>query len=200
LSVGVLGVDTLRYIGLLLLLILLTVCPLVADSVLLGDISYQIDDPISGINSVVLDNFTDLVDLGCSTTFPICDGLDISGTLSVTYLDSLGNTQSTVVTVGSTGPGSTPVFEFDPSLITFESAVLSGAISLTSFTLDDGSTFISTGIFTSDTLTPDVGFGVISVEGNEANAVPEPAHAGLAVAGFMTFGAILLRRRLAVFT
>jgi hypothetical protein len=177
-----------------LLAAVLVLPPLFADSILLGDISLQPDTPITGLDSIFLDNFTDLPDLGCSTTFPACSGLDISGTLSVMYLDSLGNSQDALVDVGPTGPGSTSIYEFDPTQITFESAVLTGSISPSTFLLGDGTTFVSTGSFTSDTLTPDVGFGEISVKSGGAT-VPEPALSGFAIQ-LMTFIAIVLRRRL----
>lgn len=184
-----------RFVSVLLILVIAMVCPLMADSVLIGDISFQPDTPITGLDSIFLDNFSDLTDLGCSPTFPACGGVDITGTLSYVYLDSGGNTQNGSVAVSSTGPGSTPIFEFDPAKITFESAVLTGTISPSTFLLDDGSTFISTGTFTSDTLTPDVGFGAISAQGNEASAVPEPAWGGLVAIVVMTLGAVFLRRR-----
>jgi hypothetical protein len=169
--------------------------PATADSVLLGDISFQPDTPITGLDSIFLDNFTDLADLGCASPFDACGGIDISGTLSYVYLDSGGNTQNGSVAVPSTGPGSTQIFEFDPTLITFESAVLTGTISPSTFPLDDGSTFVSTGTFISDTLTPDVGFGLIAVESNGASAVPEPSWGGLVALGLMTLGTVVLRRR-----
>lgn len=168
---------------------------IMADTVLLGDISYQPDNPIGGINSIVLDNFTDLADLGCSTTFPVCSGLNISGTLDVMYTDSLGMSQNALVPVGSTGPGSTPIYEFDPTQITLDSAVLTGTFSPVSFLVVDGNTFNSTGSFTSDTLTPDNGFAIINATGNEGSAVPEPASSYLIVIVVMTLGAVLWRRR-----
>jgi len=182
-----------RIFSLLFILAVASINLLPADSILLGDLSLQPDTPIAGLDSIFLDNFTDLPDLGCSTTFPACSGLDISGTLSVTYLDSLGNGQSVLVDVGPTGPGSTSIYEFDPIQITFESAVLTGTISPTTFLLGDGTTFVSTGSFTSDTLTPQVGFGEISVESGGASEVPEPASSGLVIV-LMTLIAIVLRR------
>lgn len=185
-----------RSVGLLLTFAFLAAARVGADTVLLGDISYQPDTPITGLDSIFLDNFTDLPDLGCSITYPACSGLAISGTLNVTYQDALGNTQNALVTVDPAGPGSTSIYEFDPALITFESAVLTGTVSPSTFTLGDGSTFISSGTFVSDILTPDVGFGSISVEGNGASAVPEPAWSGLVAMSFLTLAAILSRRRL----
>jgi hypothetical protein len=180
--------------SLLLLLIVLAVSPVAADTILLGDISYQPDTPITGLVSIFLDNFTDLADLGCSTTFPACDGIDISGSLTVTYQDSGGNTQSSSISVPSTGPGSSPIYEFDPTQLTFDSAVLTGTIAPASFPVVDGKTFNSTGSFTSDILTTDNGFATISATGNEAGAIPEPTHDSLVVVVVMTLGAFLLRR------
>jgi hypothetical protein len=153
-----------RRVRVVLFVALLAVVPLAADSVLLADISFQPDTTIMGLDGIFLDNFTDLPDLGCTITFPACRGLDIAGTLRYVHLDSLGNTPEGSVAVSSTGPGSTPIVELDPNVITFESAVLTGS----TFPLGDGGRFISTGTFTSDTLTPDVGFGAISLEGNRA--------------------------------
>lgn len=177
------------------ILVLLSVAsPLAGDTVLLGDISYQPDTPITGLTSIFLDNFTDLADLGCSTTFPACGGIDISGTLSFAYLDSLGNPQNGAVSVGPVGAGSTAIYEFDPSHVTFESATLSGTISPLAFLVADGNSFISTGTFTSDILTPDNGFATISVAGTEVSSIPEPAHYSLVLIVFLAFGAVMVRR------
>jgi hypothetical protein len=182
---------------LLLIIVLLVASPLIADSIILGDISYQPGDPITGLTDIVLDNFTDLLDLGCSPTYPACSGIDISGTLDVTYLDSGANTQSTGIPVALTGPGSTSIYEFDPSQITFESAVLAGTISPTTFPVADGNTFVSTGSFMSDTLTPDVGFATIAVTGTEIApaAVPEPGDEGLVGLGLLLLAAASRRYR-----
>lgn len=179
------------------LLFLLVAGPLVADTRILGDLSYQPGDPITGLTDIVLDNFTDAVNLGCSVTYAACGGIDILGTLDVTYLDSLGNTQTTLVDVGPTGTGSTPIYEFDPSQITFESAVLTGTISPASFPVADGNTFVTDGTFVSDTLTPDVGFATISVTGTEVTAVPtvpEGAGAGLPEMAIAMFCVLLFCR------
>jgi len=171
-----------RCIELCVIIALSVGSPLIADTTILGDISYQPGDPITGLTDIILDNFTDELDLGCSTTYAACGGINISGTLDVTYLDSGGSTQNTDISIGSTAPGSTGIYEFDPSQITFESAVLTGTISPTSFPLADGNTFITDGTFTSDTLTADAGFATIAVTGTEVTpvtAVPEPVDAGL---------------------
>jgi uncharacterized protein (TIGR03382 family) len=192
------GVLTVRWIGISWLLVLLAACPLAADLILLGDISYQPDTPITGLNSIFLDNFTDLPDLGCSTIFPACGGVTISGLLDFSYTDSGGTTQNLDVPVGMTGPGSTAIYEFDPQQVTFSSAVLAGMISPASFPVNDGNTFTATGSFTSDTLTPDNGFATISVSGNETppvNASPEPAPGYVVLLVLTTLGAFARRRR-----
>ena len=190
------GAMDVRCIGVLFLWVLSAVSPLTADTILLGDISYQPDTPITGLTSIFLDNFTDLADLGCSTTFPACGGINISGLLSFVYLDAGGKTQNGSVAVPSTGPGSTPIYEFNPTQITFESAILTGTISPTTFPLGDGNTFISTGSFISNTLTPDIGFANISVSGQEVGAVPEPAGYNLVLACLLACGVFAVRRRL----
>ena len=188
-----------RSIGILPVLLISALTPLTANPILLGDISYQPDAPIAGLTSIFLDNFTDLADLGCSTTFPACGGINISGSLSVTYQDSKGNTHNSSIAVSSTGPGSTPIYQFNPAQIMFESAILTGTISPATFRLDNGNTFISTGTFVSETLTPDIGFANISVSGSapvqEAAAVPEPASEILVLGGFLALGASVARWR-----
>jgi hypothetical protein len=184
-----------RFVSVLLSCFVAFSGPLAADTVLLGDISYQPDDPITGLTDIVLDNFTDLPDLGCSATYQACGGLDISGELDFMYTDSLGNSQTALIPVGSTGPGSTAIYEFDPTQITFDAAILTGTTSPASFLVFDGNTFDSAGTFTSDILTADIGFANISVTGNEPSAVPEPTHYSSVVV-LMTLGAMLLRRRL----
>jgi hypothetical protein len=183
-----------RFVSVLLSCFVAFSGPLAADTVLLGDISYQPDDPITGLTDIVLDDFTDLPDLGCSSTYPACGGLDISGELDFMYTDSSGSSQTALIPVGSTGPGSTAIYEFDPTQLTFDSAILTGTISPISFLLFDGRTFDSTGSFTSDTLTPDIGFASISITGNETSAVPEPVYYSSLLI-LMTLGAIFLRRR-----
>jgi hypothetical protein len=188
-----------RSIGILTVLLISALTPLAANPILLGDISYQPDAPLAGLTSIFLDNFTDLADLGCSTTFPACGGISISGLLSVTYEDSKGNTHNSSISVSSTGPGSTSIYEFNPAQIMFESAILTGTISPATFRLDTGKTFISTGTFVSETLTPDIGFANISVSGSapvqEAAAVPEPDTYSLIVAGLLALGACMACRR-----
>ena len=166
-----------------------------ADIVLLGDISYQPGDPITGLTDIVLDNFTDAPDLGCSPVYPACPGVNISGTLNFMYLDSMSNSKSTTITIGSTSPGSTAIYQFDPSQITFVSAVLNGTISPASFQVNDGNTFDSTGSFTSDTLTADPGFAGISVMGTEVSAVPEPARGYIVLLILMAVCALVWRSR-----
>jgi hypothetical protein len=174
----------------------LTGAPVVANTVLLGDISYQPGDPITGLTDIVLDNFTDVPDLGCSPTYSACGGLAISGELEFVYTDSLGNSQTSLIPVGSTGPGSTAIYEFDPTQINFDAAILTGTISPTSFLVFDGNTFDSTGNFTSNILSPDIAFASITITGNEASAVPEPAHYSLVLV-LIALGAMCLRWRLA---
>lgn len=176
-----------------LLVVLSMAGPLAGDTVLLGDISYQPDTPITGLTSIFLDNFTDLADLGCSTTFPACSGIAISGTLSFAYLDS-GKAKTGMVPVGPAGPGSTSIYQFDPTKITFESAVLTGTISPAAFLVVDSNTFTSTGTFISDILTPDNGFATITVASSEVSGVPEPAYS-LVLVVFLGFGAYTVRRR-----
>ena len=170
--------------------------PLAASPMLLGDISFDPDAPVIGLDSIFLDNFTDAADLGCSLPFPACGGVDISGVLSILYQDLSGNTHTSLISVGWTGPGSTPIYEFDPTQITFESAVLTGTISPTSFPIDGGATFVSSGTFTSDTLTANNGFADISVQQTTiTTTAPEPAEGGLILGGLMLLGTALARRR-----
>jgi hypothetical protein len=182
-----------RYVGVALSFALFVTCRLAADTVLLGDISYQPGDPITGLTDIVLDNFTDLPDLGCSSVYQACSGLNISGSLSFNYLDSMNNSLNFLVNVASTGPGSTAIYEFDPTQITFVSAVLTGTISPASFLLNDNSTFVSDGSFISDTLTGANGFASISV--SQASAVPEPAHAIFLVLGLLAVAVLLTYNR-----
>lgn len=171
---------------------------LAADPVLLGDISYQPDTPVIGLTSIFLDNFSDVADLGCSATFPACGGVDISGVLTVIYEDAQGNVQDASISVSSTGPGSTPIYEFNPAQITFESAVLTGVITPVSFPVDGGGTFTSTGTFISDTLTAANGFADISVQqaaAQQGTVVPEPAGEGLLLVSLLALGALVVRRR-----
>ena len=183
-------------ISVLAILAVVGVTSLIADTILLGDISYQPDAPVTGVTSIFLDNFTDPADLGCSSNFPACEGLNISGTLSYVYQDLQGHTQNGNVAVSPTGPGSTDIFEFDPSQITFESAVLTGVITPATFLIDDGTTFVSTGTFISDTLTADVGFATISATASEINIIPEPTNLELFVIGVLTLAVFAVRRRL----
>jgi hypothetical protein len=187
-----------RCIDLCVIIALSVGCPLIADTTILGDISYQPGDPITGLTDIILDNFTDALDLGCSTTYAACGGIDISGTLDVTYVDSGGNTQNADISVGPTAPGSTAIYEFDPSQITFESAVLTGTISPTTFPLADGNMFVSDGTYISDTLTADVGFATIAVTGTEVSpvtALPEPVDAGFPEMAVLTSCLFLCWRR-----
>ena len=184
--------------GILSLLLISAVTPLMADAILLGDISYQPNAPLAGLTSIFLDNFTDLADLGCSTTFPACGGISISGLLSVTYQDSKGNTHNSSISVSSTGPGSTPIYEFNPAQIMFESAILPAPSRRQHSHWTTAILFISTGTFVSDTLTPDIGFANISVSGShvhEAAAVPEPASYSLVLAGLLALGMLMACRR-----
>jgi hypothetical protein len=168
--------------------------PALASTVLLGDISYQPGDPITGLTDIVLDNFTDVPDLGCSSVYAACGGLVISGDLQFDYTDSMGNSQVALIPVSPTDPGSTTIYEFDPTQIAFDSAILTGTILPTSFLVADGNTFNSGGSFTSDTLTADNGFANISLTGSETSAVPEARHCGLFVV-LLTLGAGFLRWR-----
>jgi hypothetical protein len=164
-----------------------------AGPISIGFLSLDLSSPISGQNTISLNNFTGL-SLGCGAvdpSLPVCTPETITGVL-VTRVQLGNNPIVTYTDILTADPAGTTALRTYADTFNLLSAVLTGTISTGSLTLPGNVHTTVNPAILADTLTQTQTIALLNV--NQLTGVPEPATGALAAAAFAGMAFVIQRR------